>query len=156
MPDSIYDKLGDLLNDALESGKISEEPVFEKKEEPASETQTQTNNEFTGCDSSETLRDNSTLFRFKRTFFRNKKIETGEVIKGSKLSTPISFPPQIVQALQIFGITDYSKITKSYIRKTYLQLIKKVHPDTNTNGTDQNEKTQNIIQAYKILTEYFK
>lgn len=112
MPDSMYDKLGDLLNDALESGEIPKK----------------SNENFTGCESSGEFRDNSTLF---------------------------SFPPNIVEALNILEIKDYSKISKPYIRKIYSAQIKKVHPDTNTTGTDQNQEVLKIIQAYKTLTEYF-
>lgn len=138
-----FEKLGKLLNEALENGEIPQE---EKKSENFN---TKTNNFSQNKESKQKIKDN----------FRQKKdIPTGEVIKLHKYTTNIHFPLKVQNALTTLDIA-YPFTTKD-IKTQYHKLLKQNHPDTkNTIQTSKNvlkiRQINDIQEAYKILKDYF-
>ncbi|QKF73541.1 hypothetical protein AFAEC_1380 [Aliarcobacter faecis] len=56
-----------------------------------------------------------------------------------------------IKAVELFGII--SKMSKKDIKKRYLKLSKKYHPDMQSGS---NEKFIELKQAYEILQEYME
>lgn len=138
-----FEKLGNLLNEALENGKIPQE---EKKTDNFN---TETNNFSKNKESKQKIKDN---------FRKKKATPTGEVIKLHKYTTNIQFPPKIQNALTTLDIV--YPFTIKDVKTQYHKLLKQNHPDTkNTIQNSQNvlktEQINNIQDAYKILKDYF-
>ena len=142
----MYDKLGEMLNEALESGKIPQNEHKPDPEEPVVE-----------CEQSEHIETNSDSgFIFKK----KKQIPTGEVIKLHKYTYNMQYPPYIQKALTTLDVA-YPSVEKD-ISKQYHKLLKQYHPDTQ-NTIQHSQDVQNIRQktideiteAYKILCDFF-
>ena len=167
MPD-MYDKLGNMLNDVLESGKIPVDNHSEVETENRNKTIENQNDQSIPDDKSE----KSGHFSFnqnKETIVNNKKsskkysknaFATGEVIKLHKYAYNMQFPLYIQQALTTLDIAYPFAILD--IKKQYRKLLKENHPDTKkTIQTSQNVKNNRqvavgeITEAYKILCTFF-
>ncbi len=157
MPD-MYDKLGEMLNEALESGKIPQDNKHESEEESVVEP-VETN------DSSSDFINNtqkSTENNKKSAKNNSKKaFATGQVIKLHKYTYNMQFPPHIQKALSTLDIV--YPFTQKDITKQYHKLLKENHPDTkNTIQTSQSEhnirhKTiDELTESYKILCNFFE
>ena len=157
----MYDKLGEMLNEALESGKIQQNKT---KKGPESEVEYSRSEciETTdsGPDSFKSGIDTPSRLLNHRVLKKKQQIPTGEVIKLHKYTYNMQFPPQIQNALTTLD-TVYPFTQKDIINAYHIKL-KKIHPDTqNTIQTSQN--VQNIRQltvddvrnSYKILCDFF-
>ncbi len=160
MPD-MYDKLGEMLNEALESGKIPKN-IIKKGPEPEVECSQSECIETTdlGPDSFKSDFDTPSGLLNHRILKKKKQIPTGEVIKMHKYTYNMQYPPQIQKALTTLDIV-YPFIQKD-ITTAYHKKLKETHPDTK--NTIQISKTvQNIRQvsideirdSYKILCDFF-
>ena len=160
MPD-MYDKLGEMLNEALESGKIPEnnkepdKPVVESVETTGSSGSFTLNND--GFDKLNHRNDRKNTLKSEK----KQQIPTGEVIKMHKYTYNIQFPPQIQSALTTLDIA-YPFTTKD-ITSAYHNKLKQIHPDTQ--NTIQISKGVQIIRqltvdevrnSYKILCDFFE
>lgn len=138
-----FEKLGKLLNEALENGEIP------KEEKKSDNFNTESNNFFQNKESKQKIKDN----------FRQKKdIQTGEVIKLHKYTTNIQFPLKVQNALTTLDIV--YPFTSKDIKIQYRKQLKQNHPDTkNTIQTSQtvlkNKQINDIQEAYKVLKDYF-
>ena len=167
MPD-MYDKLGDMLNDVLESGKIPADNHSEVEAENRSKPIENQNDQSIPDDKSE----ESGHFSFnqnKKTTVNNRKsakkdsknaFATGEVIKMHKYTYNMQLPLHIQQALTTLDIV--YPFTVKDIKKQYHKLLKENHPDTKkTIQTSQNvennrqKRIDEITEAYKILCDFF-
>ena len=160
MPD-MYDKLGEMLNDVLESGKIpKKEPdstVVEPLETTAESGSFVLNDEKKGGFYKLNHRRTS-----KKSLKSEKKqqIPTGEVIKMHKYTYNMQFSPEIQNALVTLDIA--YPFTKKDITKQYHKLLKQNHPDTQ-NTIQISQDVHNIRQytvdeimtAYHILCDFF-
>ena len=159
MPD-MYDKLGELLNEALESGKIPQNHTA-KADDITKDRETSKQN----SDKNEEVCDKSGLFSFKThkntlKIPQKEKKATGEVIKLHKYATFMQFPPQIQQALHILDIA--YPVTLDKIKRQYHKKLKEFHPDTK-NAIQNHQNVQNnrqytideLISCYNLLSTYF-
>jgi len=135
-----FERLGNLLNDALESGEIPveekkpEEPVVENiKPEPESTQQRPTRNHF-------------------RIFNAKNKIPVGQVIKGETIQNNI-LPPAVIQALNVLNLT-YPCSWKT-VNKQYHILLKQIHPDTKKSEQQFTTQINDLQNAYQILKQFF-
>ena len=148
MPD-MYDKLGEMLNDVLESGEI---PHNKPEKEP----------DDTVVESVETTAESGSFIFNKKSLKSEKKqkISTGEVIKMHKYTYNMQFSPQIQNALTTLDIA--YPFTQKDITVAYHKKLKEVHPDTQ-NTIQHSHDVQNIRQisiddirnSYKILCDFF-
>ena len=166
----MYDKLGEMLNEALESGKIPqnnttksekdpEEPVVECSQSECIETTTTSGSDIFKSGSDNLNHRHSTKNPLKSK--KSPQIPTGEVIKMHKYTYNMQFPPQIQLALTTLDIA--YPFTQKDIAAAYHKKLKEVHPDTKT--TIQSSKdVENIRQisiddirnSYKILCDFFE
>lgn len=179
MPD-MYDKLGDLLNEALDSGYIPQENK-EKKEDWKQED----------LDSRKSKSFDSSLFSFnffenqvkneknkveidnnnqknqpksekiKAKFLKKEQISNAQVIKMHNYTNFMQFPPYIQKALTTLDIA--YPVNKEIIKQKYRFLLKKNHPDTKTTIQisdnvyfSRHLSIDQIKEAYKILCTYFE
>ena len=166
MPD-MYDKLGDMLNEALESGKI---PQNKEPEEPGNTEDTENTFpehvegvETTADPGSFILNEKSKSSDTRKKSIKSEKkqqIPIGEVIKMHKYTYNMQYPPQIQSALTTLDIV-YPFTTKD-ITAAYHKKLKEVHPDTQ-NTIQSSKYVQNnrqltideIRQSYQILCGFF-
>ena len=152
MPD-MYDKLGEMLNDVLESGKI---PQNDKNDQITSDEKKEESGHFSfKNDENKAKKAGIDAKKLKK-----EQIPTGQVIKLHKYTYNMQFPPNIQLALTTLDIA--YPFTQKDISRQYHKLLKENHPDTqNTIQTSQD--VQNIRQksidditlAYKILCQFF-
>ena len=156
MPD-MYDKLGEMLNEALESGKIPQDKKHESEEESVVEPV-----ETTGSSSDFIKNTQKSTENNKKSAKNDSKtaFATGEVIKLHKYTYNMQFPPHIQKALSTLDIA--YPFRQKDISKQYHKLLKQNHPDTqNTIHSSQNVQNNRqitideIVESYKILCEFF-
>lgn len=160
MPD-MYDKLGDLLNDALESGKIPKKDqnnvdsgLFSSKNHKADIKQ-----------KPETAENTKTNGKYRAKIPEEEQKPTAQVIKMHNYATFIQFPLYIQKALATLDIV--YPFTADKLKKQYHQLLKEIHPDTkntiqskedvlNNRQYTQNKTTiDDIKAAYNSICSYF-
>ena len=156
MPD-MYDKLGEMLNEALESGKIPQDNKHELEWESVVEP-VETNDS-----SSDFIKNTQKSTENNKKSAKNDSktaFTTGEVIKLHKYTYNMQFPPHIQKALSTLDIACSFK--QEDIKKQYHKLLKENHPDTqNTIQTSQDvenciqKSIDDITHAYKILCQFF-
>ena len=156
MPD-MYDKLGEMLNEALESGKIPQDNKHESEEESVVEPVETNDSSSDFINNTQKSTENNKKAAKKDS---KKAFVTGEVIKLHKYTYNMQFPPHIQLALGTLDIA--YPFRQKDIKKQYHKLLKENHPDTqNTIQTAQGvvnnrQKTiDEITEAYKTLCQYF-
>ncbi|WP_338368496.1 hypothetical protein [Treponema bryantii] len=157
MPD-MYDKLGEMLNEALESGEIPQETI-KTAPEPEVKCSQREHTENASDSGSDSIKSSFNKLNH-RIFKKKKQIPTGEVIKLHKYTYNIHFSPQIQNALTTLDIVH--PFTQKDITTAYHKKLKEVHPDTQ-NTIQYSHDVQNIRQisvddirnSYKILCDFF-
>ena len=170
----MYDKLGEMLNEALESGKIPADdrsceahgrskPSEYQNDQINSHENVEESGHFSFKESQKSTEnpnnsDKNTKNRHCET--KGRSNSTGEVIKLHKYTYNMQFPPHIQLALSTLDIAH--PFRQKDIKKQYHKLLKENHPDTqNTIQTTQSvvnnrQKTiDEITEAYKILCTFF-
>ena len=152
----MYDKLGDMLNEALESGRI---PQTEKNDQIDSHENAEETGHFSFKESQKTTVNNKTRSE-KAQKDKKSAIPTGQVIKLHKYTYNMQFPPHIQKALDTLDIV--YPFRQKDITKQYHKLLKENHPDTKkTIQVSQNvenirqKSIDEITEAYKILCTFF-
>ena len=159
MPD-MYDKLGEMLNEALESGEIPQENSNSGPEDVVVEFSQSECIETTDSGPDNLTEKNSQKEKKTVKKKKTKAIPTGEVIKMHKYTYNMQFSPEIQKALQTLDVA-YPFIQKD-ITAAYHKKLKEVHPDTQ-NTIQTSKDVQNIRQltideikdCYKILCDFF-
>ena len=152
MPD-MYDKLGEMLNEALESGKI---PQNIENDRETDEQKAQDSGHFSfNNDEKPTVNNKKSIKNASKQAFA-----TGEVIKMHKYTYNMQFPLHVQKALSTLDIA--YPFTQKDITKQYHKLLKQNHPDTQStiqssqNVQNNRQKTiDEIVEAYKILCDFF-
>ena len=156
MPD-MYDKLGEMLNEALETGEI---PQNDKNDQVTSDKMKEESGHFSFKSEEKKAEKESEKARINVKKLKNEQITTGEVIKLHKYTYNMQYPSHIQKALTTLDIA-YPFIKKD-ITKQYHKLLKENHPDTKK--TIQKSKSvenirqksiDEITEAYKSLCSFF-
>ena len=159
MPD-MYDKLGEMLNDVLESGEI---PKENQNDQVTSDEKIEESGHFSFNKSEKSTVNNNKSA--KKTTIGHCETEsrsnpTGEVIKLHKYTYNMQFPPYIQKALGTLDIV--YPFTHKDITKQYHKLLKQNHPDTKTTIQYSQDVQNNrqltiddIKNSYQILRNFF-
>ena len=152
----MYDKLGEMLNEVLESGEIPKNTT-KAEEEPLVEPV-----ETTGFSSAFFNTSQKSTENTKKSVKNTSKtaFATGQVIKMHKYTYNMQFPLHVQKALTTLDIA--YPFTQKDISRQYHKLLKQNHPDTQ-NTIQASQVVQNIRQhtideiteAYKILCDFF-
>ena len=156
----MYDKLGEMLNEALESGKI---PQNEKNDQVTSDEKFEESGHFSFKESqksSENPNNSGKNTKNRHCETKGRSNPTGEVIKLHKYTYNMQFPSHIQKALSTLDIA--YPFTQKDISRQYHKLLKENHPDTqNTIQTSQDvqnirqKSIDEITDAYKLLCTFF-
>lgn len=130
MPDSMYDKLGELLSEALDSGNFF-------YENPYSAQNTQ-----------------------QKSYEKEKIIDSVQEEKKNPHENKILLKnagTEIQKAAEIIGITDEMSLEDA--KKQFRKKLMRFHPDKNADNETMRkitkEKTEQILSNWKILEEWF-
>ncbi len=130
MPDSMYDKLGELLSEALESGNF-----FYENQSSAQNTQ-------------------------QKSYEKEKIIDSVQEEKKNPHKNKILLKnagTEIQKAAEIIGITDEMSLEDA--KKQFRKKLMRFHPDKNADNETMRkitkEKTEQILSNWKILEEWF-
>ena len=139
----MYDKLGEMLNDVLESGEI---PKENQNDQVTSDEKIDESGHFSFNKSEKSTVNNKKSAK-KPTIghceTESRSNPTGEVIKLHKYTYNMQFPLHIQKALGTLDIA-YS-FTQKDITKQYHKLLKQNHPDTQ-NTIQHSQDVQNNRQ----------
>ena len=162
----MYDKLGDLLSETLDSGIVFSEPKVEKstieKDSPEEKAAPETAHKSEGEHENVKARSAQTSGR-KKAQKKKPRIDpsflTADNVKKSGEILRFSQTPQnIVQAFDFFKISPLS--TYEETKKAYREKLMYFHPDKwGDNAVLQKiakEKTEQIIYFWKLLEDWFK
>ena len=146
----MYDKLGDLLNEALEKGEIPQKKADKAADSDKLENQSK--------EKTDNIRKN---VENKQFFTHKKQIPTGEVIKMHKYTESMHIPPEIVNALGTLHLV--YPVDWKIVKKQYHTLLKSVHPDTKTTiqsslsvQNNIQQTVDDLKQAYALLKAWYK
>ena len=155
MPD-MYDKLGEMLNDVLESGEIPHSEKQNINDQNTESEKAADSGHFSFKNDAKPVENDKKSAKIAR----KKVIPTGEVIKLHKYTYNMQFPPHIQEALGTLDIA--YPFRQKDISKQYHKLLKQNHPDTQktiqtSQGVQNNrQKTiDEIVESYKILCDFF-
>ena len=149
----MYDRLGDLLSSALESGKIPEQ---KNSGIPSEEEQ---NN---SASKKNTAPRRAQKIQASRLLNVKKSRRKGEIIHAENLTHDVHsyriLPAPVSRAYEVLGIANDA--SEDDIRSAYRAKLKMFHPDSNSsNETIQKIarlKTAEIIDSYKMITDWLK
>ncbi len=158
--DSMFEKLGTMLNQALESGKLPEEA--HSKTNPTSVpkyTHLLTPNEIL------LEKEYIKTYSFNKPSFeqikRNKiKFQDYSILKNNtilKTKKEPNIPPKVKTAFSILGVSSLTDIDGC--RKAYRKKLKTFHPDNNSNNIFIQkialEKTKQIVDAWNVIETFY-
>lgn len=162
MPDSMYDRLGDMLHDVLESGTIPVRSAMPADSQTADET----------ADGAEI--DKNAAFADGKTQSAEKILprqndDSGQHRKNAEQPNrniprkkrrssiyPV-LPADVREAIAFFGLNETA--SRDDARKAYHEKLKYYHPDRHSDNPVlqkvAREKTRSVIAAWKTLEQFF-
>ena len=155
MPD-MYDKLGEMLNDVLESGEIPHNEQENINDQDTESEKAADSGHFSFKNDEKPVENDKKSAKIAQ----KKAIPTGEVIKLHKYTYNMQFPPHIQKALGTLDVV--YPFTQKDITKQYHKLLKQNHPDTKTTIQHSQDVQNNIHltiddikNSYRILCDFF-
>ena len=148
MPDSMYDRLGDMLSDALESGNFfaEEKNQKEKTQEEKSRKEAET--------SQSPDREKSANQSHDREESAGQTKKT-EKIPGRR---PKKLSPAEQSALKTLGLNENASLEEA--KKAYREKLKYYHPDRHGDNPVlqkvAREKTRLVLESWEILSSFFE
>ena len=169
MPDSMFDKLGELISEGFESGNFfaqSKKPAENSAAGPAP-------NGDTGTTSEQVQKQEKTSDSIKKS--TNSSFNRGTVYKSiqvnnqnqdcivSSNSKLIKYAhPDVQKALSFVGVNlqETTEITFEQAKKLFHKKLMRFHPDKNAKNETMDkitrEKTALILDAWKLIENWFK
>ncbi len=152
----MYDKLGEILNEVLESGEIPHNEQENINDQDTESEKSADSGHFSFKNDEKPVENNKKSAKTAK----KQEIPTGEVIKLHKYTYNMQFPPYIQKALGTLDIA--YPFRQKDISRQYHKLLKQNHPDTQ-NTIQASQSVQNnrqksideIVEAYKILCDFF-
>ena len=148
MPDSMYDRLGDMLSDALESGNFfaEEKNQKEKTQEEKSRKEAETTQSPDREKSANQSHDR------EESAGQTKKTEKISGRRSKKLS------PAEQSALKTLGLDENASLEEA--KKAYREKLKYYHPDRHGDNPVlqkvAREKTRLVLESWEILSSFFE
>lgn len=101
--------------------------------------------------------DTSARFQFDTAddlfnFFNARRTESAKT--GASDERDMTLPPDVHEACAIFSIEP--PFNNQKLKRTYLNLVKKHHPDVNQNSEEAEATLKKINVAYQILSDYLE
>lgn len=146
-----FEKLGNLLNEALEKGEIPAEEKKETVSEPAEETISKEQSQ-----TKQTQEESAATEKVFRTHFfqRKKQTPTAQIIKNNEYTYNFQLSPELQAAFNLLGLI-YPCTWKEVNRK-YHTLLKQIHPDTKKSEQQSTTQINDLQDAYQKLKQFYK
>lgn len=137
--ETMYDRLGDLLNETLEAGHVKfVKPPVEKQQDEDVKPQ-------------ETEKHEKKFSTERRKNPGHKKMSASEPVTILKKLTP-----EIMRAYRNLGIT--VSATKEEVKKAYKERLKYFHPDKHTGNAIlekiATDKTRQVVESFELIMNY--
>jgi len=159
--DSMFDRLGEMISEVLESGVISEgsredesEPhgfsSFDACTDGPHDQTVRKGRSAPGQDTEPAGRHRIRIPKKKNT------VRTGEIIRGTHRQTE-ALPPEVENAFSLLHAVP--EMTAEDIKRRYREELKKFHPDTGSTANSDGfarRRTDIIINSYKILMDWYR
>ena len=148
MPDSMYDRLGDMLSDALESGNF-----FAEEKNPKEKTQEEKSRK-----EGETSQSPDREKRADQSHDREEN--AGQTKKNEKISgrRQKKLSPAEQSALKTLGLDENASLEEA--KKAYREKLKYYHPDRHGDNPVlqkvAREKTRLVLESWEILSSFFE
>ena len=169
MPDSMFDKLGELISEGFESGNFfaqSKKPAESSAAGPAPNGDTGTaseqaqKQEKTSDSTKKSTNSSSNRGTVYKSIQVNNQNQDCIVSSNSKL---IKYAhPDIQKALSFVGVNlqETTEITFEQAKKLFHKKLMRFHPDKNAKNETMDkitrEKTALILDAWKLIEDWFK
>jgi hypothetical protein len=158
MPDSMFDKLGELISEGFESGIF-----FTRNENPASKNTSKPAEEQKGKYSDSTQKSTKTSLTQDTVYKSVQPNNQNQDCIVSQKSKLIKYAhPDIQKALSFVGVnlSDTAAITYDQAKKLFHKKLMRFHPDKNAKNETMDkitrEKTAQILDAWKLIEDWFK
>lgn len=157
MPDSMYDKLGELLSKALESGDFFSAQGKESKKEAEGREEVYKNRQnFQEQESPDKIPPDRTTDKVYKNRHGAKKDTSGA--RGASGKVIKYAQSEVRQALETLGVqenADYGEAKRQFHKK-----LMRFHPDKNADNETMRkitrERTGELLRAWKIVEEWYK
>ena len=161
MPDSMYDRLGDMLHDVLESGTVPARSATsvgsQTAEENANGAKTDKHNNFADGKTQSTEippRQNNDSGQHRQNAGKPKQNAPRK--ERRSLVYPV-LPTDVREALAFFGLDETA--SRDDAKKAYHEKLKYYHPDRHGGNPVlqkvAREKTRSVIAAWETLERFF-
>ena len=177
MAESMYDRLGDLLSETLDAGKVKFVKVEKSYVPPRDEEVSDKASEFfkpqnesdpvsfkANRESEKNASEQKVKQRAEKEKAEKSSYETYGEYAAKKESATIyknyeyvSVPPEVEKALALFSLNINSNHDE--LKKAYKEKLKAFHPDMHS-GTAAGkriaeEKTRQVVEAYRVLVSFW-
>lgn len=167
MPDSMFDKLGELISEGFESGNFftqSKKPADSSASGPAPNADTVTEQAQKQENTSDSTKKSTNSSLNQITVYKSIQVNNQNqdciVSSNSKL---IKYAHLDVQkALSFVGVNlqETTEITFEQAKKLFHKKLMRFHPDKNAKNETMDkitrEKTARILDAWKLIENWFK
>lgn len=162
MPGSMYDRLGDMLHDVLESGAIpaDDRTSAQAAHNPAGDTGAGGSDSHAAEPHGQTAEEpafQSTHSEKEASQRRGEQYVRTTRRKKRRVSIAPLMPAQARNALAFLGLTETA--TREDAKKAYHEKLKYYHPDRHGDNPVlqkvAREKTQRVIEAWETLERFF-
>lgn len=146
-----FEKLGNLLNDVLETGELPSENTADTStaEDVTNATFKNNTQDSKQSESFKTEKNRKRIFTFNR-----KKTSNAQIIRNNQYTINQQLTAEIQSAFNLLGLI--FPCTWKQVNKQYHFLLKEIHPDTKK-SEHQNTDTQinDLQQAYNLLKQFY-
>ncbi len=155
MPDSMYDKLGELLSKALESGDFFSARDKEKEARNREEVYKSRQDIVGQKSSSKILSDIATNTVHKNRHSAKKSTSSAKQSSGKVIKYAQSEVREALAVLSIQENADYGEAKRQFHKK-----LMRFHPDKNADNETMRkitrERTGELLKAWRIVEEWYK
>ncbi len=154
MPDSMYDKLGELLSKALESGNFftqnqeSQTSTFQKPQDQY--TKESANNRTTDEKAAQNTKSADSFTQPASTNKNRIKVQNKKLIKYAHFN--------VQKACALVGISEGMSYEEA--KRVFRKKLFRFHPDRNADNEIMRkitkQKTEELLAAWKIIEEWYK
>lgn len=167
MPDSMFDKLGELISEGFESGNFftqSKKPADSSASGPASNADTVTEQAQKQENTSDSTKKSTNPSFSRDTVYKNIQVnnQNQDCIVSSNSKLIKYAHPDIQKALSFVGVNlqESTEITFEQAKKLFHKKLMRFHPDKNAKNETMDkitrEKTARILDAWKLIENWFK
>lgn len=153
----MYDRLGELLREALDEGAIP------RAEPPQLHEASPVDKDTGGAPVYTQWMERAHVSRMERAtrVLHGKKLQTGKVLHSTHTTsyTPssLTLPPEVSAAYSTLGLAPIATLEE--VKAAWREKLKMFHPDSNSNNAVvqkvAKQKTLEVMEAYKVILAYY-